>query len=273
MPDFSAALDRPRAYALAFLLLAINSAVTLAATAVHESGWLVAVLNLFEVSAILWCAAVAGGAILLRAVPGDALRGFDIAALALACLAALLPFPALSAAALSGLCLLAVVTSDKGTPLRRAALIFLAVTTSLLWGRLLLAMGSDVFLTGEGAVVSLVTGTGGVGNTVQFADEGYFTVAPGCSSLQGVSLAVVLWVAVTQYFEIALKPRLWLTLAGMVTVTIAANVARLSAIALFPEHFATLHDGWGAAGFGWVAFIGILVVMGLGARHALVARA
>lgn len=274
MPDLTGPLDRPRAFALAFVLLAANGAVTLAATAVHARGWWASVVNLFEISAILWCAAVAGAAILLAAPRDRAPRRWDIAVLALAAAAALPPFPALSAAALSGLCLWAIVTSERTTPVRRAALIFLAVTTSLLWGRLILALGSDVFLAGEGAMVSLVTGSAGTANTVAFAGgDRFFTVAPGCSSLQGVSLAVVLWVAVTQYFQMTLTPRLWATLAGMVTVTVAVNVARLSAISLFPDHFDSLHGGLGASMFGWAAFLGILAVMAIGARDALAARA
>lgn len=269
-----ATVDRPRCFLIAFTVLALNGAVMLAAGAVHARGWIASILNLFEISAILWCAAAAGVAILWRAPVSEPATRFDMILLGFCALAAMLFVPMASTAALTALCIWAVITTPAGSPLRRAALIFLAMTTGLLWGRLLLIVGSDVFLAGEAVLVSAVTGRGGEGNMVAFdAGPGFYTVAPGCSSLQGVSLAVVLWVTVTQYFEVSLGARAWAALAGAVVVAVATNLARLSTIALFPDYFVTLHEGLGATICGWIALVGIVAVVWWTLHDALVARA
>lgn len=268
-----AAADRPRWFALAFAALALNGAVKLAAATIAGEGWLAASLNLFGISAILWLAGAAGLAILWRAPAAGALGRHDRILLAGAAAALLSPFPAASAAALTGLGLWASATSAPGAPLRRAALIFVAITTSLLWGRLLLAFASGPLLAGEGRVAGWLAGTGGTGNVVGFADGTVFVVAPGCSSLQGVSLAMVFWVTVTQYFAVPLTQRAWWTLAGAVAVAVAVNWLRLAAIARYPALFDSLHIGLGATAFGWLALGGIVAVVWTGLRDALVAGA
>jgi hypothetical protein len=46
------------------------------------------------------------------------------------------------------------------------------------------------------------------------------------------------------------------------------NVARLSILGLFPEHFDILHTGAGALLFGWAGLIGAAILAGLGVTNA-----
>lgn len=266
------AADRPRWFAVAFAVLALNGGATLAATAIRGEGLAAAAFDLFGISAILWVAGAAGLAI-LRDAPPAPLHRLDPAILVPAALAALVPVPAAAALALTGLAGWAIATSAPAAPLRRAAIIFLAITSSLLWGRLLLALFSGPLLSAEGWLAGSVAGTGGTGNVVEFGGGGFYSVAPGCSSLQGVSLAAVLWVAIVQFYRMPLRAGAWLTLAAAVTATIALNVVRLAAIATWPAHFHSLHVGLGATAFGWAGLVAIVAICWIGMRGALVVRA
>lgn len=262
---------REAVFGWAFLLLTINAATTIAAVAMVRDGMLMAAFNLFDVSAIVWLAAAAGGGLLFRreAQPARLARG-DLVMLAACLVAMLLPVPALSAAAASALALWVWTTSQAGSPLRRASLIFASVTTSLLWGRMLLGLASDTMLSLDGAMVSLFSGAGGHANMVMFAgrDTG-FVVAPGCSSLHGVSLAAVLWVTVTQYFNLSIGRRTWATLCLAMFAAITANVLRLATMSRMPEHFDSLHTGAGAALFGWLALILVTATIWWGLKNDL----
>ena len=206
-----------------------------------------------------------------RAQRAERLKRGDRIILAGAAGAMLLPIPAASAAAITGAVLWILVTTPPPSDLRRAAFIFAAITASLLWGRLLLAMGSETFLAFDGWLVALVAGTQGTGNMIAFRGDGagVFMVAPGCSSLQGMSLVLVLWVTITQSFRIVIGPRALATLLVAVAAAIAINVLRMAAIATWPAHFHTLHVGWGAAMFGWATLAAIVVVMLVGFRDAV----
>lgn len=262
---------REAVFGWAFLLLTINAATTIAAVALVRDGMLLAAFNLFDVSAIVWLAAAAGSSLLFRAgvQPMPLARG-DVVILAACVVAVLVPVPALSAAAASTLALWGWTTSRPGAPLRRASLIFASVTTSLLWGRMLLGLASDTMLSLDGAMVSLFSGAGGHANMIMFAgrDSG-FVVAPGCSSLHGVSLAAVLWVTATQYFNLPIGRRAWATLSMALIAAIAANVLRLATMSRMPERFDSLHTGTGGALFGWLALILVTATIWWGLKDDL----
>lgn len=264
--------SRERRYALVFLLLALNALMTFVGAAVVEHGWLAAGLNLFNISAIVWLALVASLALIWQAKPGSSHRFFDNVAVAAAVVAALVPVPALSAALLTLIAAWAVWSSAPGSPLRRASIIMLSLTAFLLWGRIALAWGAGPLLAADARFVGLIADTRSAGNAVYFADGTNFVIAPGCSSLHGISLALILWTTVVQYFSVRLTPPVWVTLALALIASVLVNGLRLAVIAWNPHDFSYWHTGGGGVLFGWIA-LGVIVAVvygGLGRARRLV---
>lgn len=271
MSPLAAPLARDRLFAGLLCACLINGAAHLIDESIGSLGWLNSALNLFGVSAILWLAGAAMIDLLWRCDPPSAqgVRRLDVPVAAAAMLCMLVPIPALSAGAGSGLAVYLLLTAKPGSGSHRGALIALAITASLLWGRLILGLGANTLLAADAAVVNLVSGGGGTRNLIGFATaEGGFTVAPGCSSLHNISLALVLWTTVTQAFTIPLSRRSIMVLIAATLGAIAMNVIRLAAMAHYPQHFDLLHTGTGAVAFGWLALIAICLPVYFGLRHA-----
>jgi exosortase/archaeosortase family protein len=267
----SVAIPRERLFAFVYLLLTLNGLVTLAEVSAQEHGWLIAALNLFDVSAIIWLALAAQVDLLRRSGRDDLSGPSDRVILVTAIGAALVPIPVLSSALLTPIALWAWSTADHGAPLRRASAIVLALTTFLLWGRIALAWGAGPLLGADAAFVGWLAGVKASGNAVDFADGSRFLIAPGCSSLHGVSLGLILWTTVMQYFSLALDRRALLTLATALVGSVLVNGVRLMIIAWNPRNFAYWHTGSGAALFGWIA-LGVLMAVvygGLGRARRL----
>ena len=260
-------VPRDRLFAFAFLLLTLNALTTFVGEAVLAHGWLAASLNLFDVSAIVWLALAAGLALLWNTEPASASRRGDNAMLGIALLAALLPIPVASSAMLTVLALWSWLTSRPGSALRRASVIFLSVTAFLLWGRVGLAWGAGPLLETDARFVSLLSGMPSAGNAVYFADGTRFVIAPGCSSLHGISLALILWTTTIEYFAIRPDVRAWLTLALAIGGAILVNALRLSVIAWNPRDFAYWHVGTGGTLFGWLALAVMVAVIYWGLAH------
>jgi exosortase/archaeosortase family protein len=261
---------RGAAYAFIWLLLTLNALPTFIGEAVRAHGWIVAAFNLFDVSAIVWMALAAGLALAWR--EDRALDASDKSLIAAAVLVALVPVPSLSAAFLTIISACAVARAAKGTALFRAAAVFLGLSTFLFWGRLLLALGAGPLLGADAQFVGLISGMPVRGNMVGFADGTHFLIAPGCSSLHGVSLALILWTTALAWFDLRPTRALWLTLAAAVIASVAVNGVRLTAIAWSPASFDYWHNGGGAMLFGWIALLAIGGVVFLGLRSALDAR-
>lgn len=260
-------LPRAKVFAFVYLLLATNALTTFVGMAALDHGWFYAALNLFDVSAIVWLGLVAGLMLLWQA-NGEPARPADFAMLGLAILAALLPVPSLSSAMLTLAALWGWRSASPTAPLRRASLILLSLTAFLLWGRIGLAWGAGPLLEGDARFVAILSGMNSVGNSVYFTDGTTFLIAPGCSSLHGISLALILWTTAVQYFAIAPGRRVWLTLAMAVFGSVLVNGLRLSVIAWNPREFDYWHVGTGGALFGWLALIVITGVVYRGLADA-----
>jgi exosortase/archaeosortase family protein len=246
-------LSRERRFAFIYLLLTLNALATFVASAAVTHGWGPALFGLFDVSAVVWLAIAAGLALLWNAADASPPRRRDGLALALALVLALLPIPAASSALLTVLAAWVWFSVPKLSPLRRASAIFFSLTAFLLWGRIALNWGAGPMLTADAAFVALIAETRSVGNAVFFADGTNFIIAPACSSLHGVSLAVILWTTVVQYFALRIDRQAWLTLGLAVLASILVNGIRLAVIARNPHDFDYWHVGNGGALFGWIA--------------------
>jgi exosortase/archaeosortase family protein len=249
-------------------LASLNAIAGLVLRTLHSDGLLAASFDLFGVSAIVWAALAAILHLLWTERGGEPLRRGDLAVGALVIAVALLPVATASAVTLTLVALWLIATSAPGSPHRRAALIALAATGTLIWGRLLLALFSGPMLTADAWLVALLTSTGNQGNILNFADgAGRIAVAPGCSSWQGMSLAILLWTLVNQWFRV---PFGWAALGWCLTAlaaTIAVNVLRIAAMLHFPEHLSAIHTGWGWHLSMWTTLAAVTAICLYGARR------
>lgn len=266
-PDNS--LPRGRLFAFVYLLLTANALPTFLGTAVQAHGLAGAALNLFDVSVIVWLAIAGGLALVWGDQTAGELRRADWLVAAGSGLIALFPAPPASAAVVPLVALWAWSTSQPGSAFRRGAAVFLSLSAFLFWGRVALAAGSNVLLAADAQFVGLISGMAVDGNRVEFVDGRGFVIAPGCSSLHGISLALILWTLAVMWFNVKITRQLRVTLALAIGVTIVINALRLTAIAWYPQDFDYWHVGTGAAWFGGIALCAILAVVYRGIAKAM----
>jgi exosortase/archaeosortase family protein len=252
------------------LLAALNAFAGVALRMVPEHGLTYALFELFGISAILWTALAAALALLRSDAEAAPIAGRDRLVAAAVVAAALLPVAPASSAALTLLASWMIVRSPAGSPARRAGAVALAISVSLLWGRVFLAVFSRPLLGIDSWLVGQFVGVRAVGNTLAFADgSGGIAVAPGCSSWQGMSLALVFWVTVNQWFQVRFgwKPLGWCLLA--LAATIAVNVVRIGAMVHFPERLGEIHLGYGWHLAMWTSLILVCAICLFGARREI----
>jgi len=264
---------RSRLFFWLFLLATGNALTGFALQFFHEHDLASSLGNLFGISAVVWVAVVAGIALLAQPSVPAPIERLDWVVAAVTILAVLVPLGPASAVALTLLSIYAILTSAAGSTLRRAAIIFLAITGMLIWGRLALALFSGPLLDADSFLVATLFGMGRVGNFISFADgSGQFAVAPGCSSLQGMSIAIVMWALVNQWFEVPFSRSALIALLAALAVTVAINVLRIGAIGLFPAHFDQIHTGIGWHVFSWLTLISVAGICLYGARREIYQR-
>lgn len=269
----TAELGRERLFFWLLLAASANSVVGPAIRSILQQGAASSIFNLFGLSAIVWVGFVAGLSILAGRDEGPATR-LDYAIVGLAALLIILPLATASSVALTLLALDCIATKRNGSNLRRSGIIFLSIAVSLFWGRLILAIFSRPLLQIDAFFVTNVFGAQQVGNMVTFFDQsrGAFVIAPGCSSLQGMSLAFVFWATVTQWYRVPLNLRSVAWCAAAVMATLVINVMRLGAIAHFPDYFDAIHTGWGWHLASWATLAAIVAIIVYGARDAIFKR-
>jgi exosortase/archaeosortase family protein len=263
----AARLDRPRLLFWLVLLAALNAFAGPAVRIVPEHGLTYAIFELFGISAIVWVALAAALA-LLHGAPPEPLRAGDTALAAGVILVALAPVSTASALSLAALGAWMVATAPAGTAVRRAGLVALAMTGPLVWGRILLALFSGPMLAADTWLVGEVTGAAQTGNILALADgSGRLGIAPGCSSWQGMSLALLLWVVVNQWFEVPFGRRAILVCLAALAATVAINVARIGAMVRFPAYLEEIHHGWGWHLSMWTTLAAVAAICLWGARR------
>lgn len=274
MPAIAQApLDRNGLFFGLFLLAALNGVAGTAVRTVQEVGWGVGLASLLGVSAVVW-AALAAGLAILRGARGEGPRRGDAAVALTVAAVALIPAATASVAALTLLAAWAILTAAPGSPIRRAGIVFLAMAGALLWGRLILALFSGPLLDLDAAFVSGVVGAQQQGNML-WLDEGggaRLVVAPGCSSMQGMSLALLFWAMVNQLFGVRFgwKPALWCLAA--LAATVAINVARIGAMLRYPAHLDSIHTGLGYHLSMWLTLAAVAAICLWGARREIFGR-
>lgn len=257
---------------LAFLCFANGISGSVIFT-VMQDGITAALLSTFNISVIVWSACAIGISFLQRE-PGQPIRASDrvIASGVLAVI--LVPVGPLSWLALAGLASHILRGSPRSSFLHRGACILLAMTIPMFWGRLLFAMLSDTILQGDAILVGWLVGTHRLGNTVQFADgSGYLWIAPACSSLANISLAILCWVMFAKVVDRpgSLQDLGW-CMAGCIAVVVI-NVVRISLIGFYPERYELIHGPVGVTVASWAILAVTVGICLLGVRRDLPARA
>jgi exosortase/archaeosortase family protein len=264
------AVARETVFAWLVLAAVLNAASKSLFEAVDRSGLVNAFLNTFGVSVIVWLGLGVAVAALARA-PGRPLTRLDGVAAGVAALMIVCPIPWFSQLAVAGLGIYLWLTSRRGDPVRGAAAIVLALSITFLWARLLLALFTDVILRFDTVVVGFLVGETPVGNVVPFPDgSGFMYVLPACSSVTNMSLALIAVAVFANLYKVPWSRRLalWSALAG--ASVFAINVTRMALIALFPQHYDTLHGVEGATVTAWltVAVVLAICVHGVGSDAA-----
>ena len=268
----SAAINRPVLFFWLFLLAAGNKLIGVAITTVAQNGLARAAFDLFGISLILWVAVAAGLALVRRAAV-EPIRPRDLPIATVVVAAAILPVPGLSAVVLTLLAAYTTVTSKADSELRRGALVFLSTTSSMIWGATFLEMFSGPLLGADAYIVGQIAGAAQTGNQLSFVDgSGTFVIVPGCSSFHSMSLALIFWVTVNQWFRVPFDRKAVLWGLAAIAATMAVNAARLTLIAWFPAHFELIHSGWGVPVIGWTTLFLIVTIVLYGARREVFAK-
>jgi hypothetical protein len=261
-------LRRGGAFAAAGVLAAVNAQAGQIISTLTFQSPIEAVTGLAGISAVIWAAMAAAwkiGSAGERRVEGTG----DISVLAAVLALAFLP---LSFAAQAGLLLCGIyllLTSTPHDDERRAAIVLLALTGPLIWGRILLNLFASPILSFDAHIVGSIIGTHVDGNVVHFANGGKrFLIGDLCSSVHNMSLAIVLWTTAAMMFNVHIDRRFVLVGVAMTLFMFALNIARLAMIGLFPAYFIFLHFGTGAALFGWAGLIGAALLAGWGVLDA-----
>jgi hypothetical protein len=132
-------------------------------------------------------------------------------------------------------------------------------------------------LKADAVLVSGVIGTDHVGNVFSGAigSDGTpirYVIYPDCSSLRGMSFAVLAFVTITNALEIAWSARhLAFGLLAILSVVVV-NVARLSLIGLFPSHFSVIHGLPGSAIAAWLSLALVIAISLVGVGREALAR-
>jgi exosortase/archaeosortase family protein len=260
---------RASAFACAGVLAALNAQADHILVALKYQPLVTAVSGLAGISAVMWVAMYA----VLRLGFEAGRRAITRTDAIMLATVVILSFLPVSYAAQAGLLLCALyllATSTSEDDLRRIALLLLALTGPLLWGRIFLQELATPLLSLDAHLVGFTIGTKVDGNTVQFAGSAkQFLIGTGCSSVHNMSLAIVLWTTAAVVFRIRIDARYIACGFAMAGLMFAMNIARLAAIGLYPGSFEFLHDGAGADLFGWAGLIGAGLIAALGVLGAV----
>ena len=259
-------MNRDRFFCGLFILAAANGLVYWVVGTVVAQGWSDAVLGLFSVSAFVWVAALATSVLLYGSTVDEVITTPDTV-IGLGVLAmAILPFPKLSWLALTALSLHMLCVSTARSSRRRAALIGLAITGPMLWGRVLIDVFGPAILQADAILVSTLIGTDYVGNVFLGAigSDGIptqFAIYPACSSLHGMSIAVLAFVTINNTFgSVAWSARHFACAVLAVLSVLAVNVLRLGLIGLFPTHYSAIHGSPGGDIAAWLSLALVVAI-------------
>lgn len=265
-------LNRNQFFVGLWLIGFLNGSLTRFITGLRENSFLDILLNTFEISAIVWVGIAVGCAYLFKQSESIISRR-DVGLAIATSLAFLIPVTALSWVALSVLSAYLIVTSPADSYAKRGAWILFTVTVPMFWSRVIFSVFSDYILQFDAILASNLLGTERVGNTVAFTDgSGYLWIAPGCSSLMNVSLAVLCGTVFSQMWPRKKSLQSISLVAFAAVAVVMINAVRLALLGAYPQYFETLHGSIGATVVNFLTLITIVSICSFGVRHELKAK-
>jgi len=237
------------------------------AQAIGEKGFALALFGTFGISIFVWAALFFGINLLRRAPPARA-SALDLIVAVGAIAAILIPIPSLSWLAIGAIALWLMARSSGHDLSRRAGAILLAMTVPMLWSRILMSAFGEAVLAVDASLVAWLVGTERNGNVVPFADgSGAMFIAPGCSSLSNVALAILCSVIFINATDSRWSGgKLAVALCACIAV-IVINVVRIGLIGFYPSQFDLIHGDVGANIAGFLETAAILVICYFGMRR------
>ncbi len=251
------------------IVAAVNGVGTTLLDTIGRAGLADAIFSLAGVSAGIWFALFALFAI-AREEGGHEVSSLADCAVVLAMLgASLVPVVLAGSLAVFAGGLWFAITAPSGSRARRIGIVLLALSSTLLWGRIILLTFGDAMLAADGQFVAALAGTSAEGNMVRFADaRGDFMIGAPCSSVHNMTFAILLWASVTQLLGLTVTARIALVCIVAMVANLMVNGIRLALIALYPDQFETLHNGEAALAFGWAGLVVAGLVVGVGIHVA-----
>jgi hypothetical protein len=238
---------------------------------INKLGWRDALLDTFEISAIVWLACLLGFILIFSSVDRtEKITAFDLVVGLISLVLVFLPIGPLSWLAVTLVCIYLLKCAPGDDLPRRGAIILLATTVPMLWSRLVYRFFANFIVDFDATFVGWLLGTRRHGNVVEFADHsGNLVVMVPCSSLANVSLAFLCWVAATQFVKHAPSKldALW-CLAACASV-VAVNVFRMAMMGLSQPVYAAFHSGLGEAIANALVSAIILACTAMGVRREL----
>ena len=268
-------MSRDHFFCALFILAVANGLEGYVLNDVATKGWSDGLIGLFGVSAVVWFACFAVSGLLYRSRTSEVIAFFDAVIGLVIFSLTILPFARFSWLALCALSLYMLCVAPARSPRRRSALIGLAITGPMLWGPALFDVLGTQILQADAVLVSNLIGTDRVGNVISAAigsggSPTRFVIYPGCSSLGGISIAVLAWMTISNALGSAWSARYFVCGLLAVASVLAINVTRLSLIGLFPDYFPVIHGSPGAEIASWLSITVIVAISLLGiGREAL----
>jgi hypothetical protein len=265
--------SRSELFAGLFILGCANGLAGRVIHTIDVHGWADAIFSTFGISVIVLAACFLGISFILDE-QNDEISSADIAvSAALFCLI-ILPVGAMSWLAVTALSLYILLFTPAKESRCQGAIILLAMTVPMLWGRSLFLLFGDFILKLDASLVGWMLGSHRSGNMVEFADHsGTLVIVPGCSSFTNMSLAMLWWVTISQavrhrwcYQDISW----WLLACASV---VAVNITRISLMGLSYSYYDTIHSAWGNTVTNVITLSLTVLICVLGVRREVFSRA
>lgn len=254
---------RPARSALFSCLIAVavlNGLAPKMIVALESKGLAESLLSTFGVSAVVWMAVAVAITLLREAAEAATDRDLLIAALVLPTL--VVPVAPAAWLGLNVLALHICRSSVRNSAAWRGGWIALGVTMPTFWTPSLFKLLSQPILTADATLVSWLVGLPRDGNVVALADgSGSLWIAPNCSSLANMSLAVLCWMTFIRAEGLPITRRSLAWCALGCALVVCVNVVRIGLIALRPDWYETIHGPQGAFVAGWTI---LLLIAGVG---------
>jgi exosortase/archaeosortase family protein len=265
-------MPRDELFAGLCILGCANGLGALVIKSVNDLGWESALVHTFGISVIIWIACFIGVTQILHDRV-DVIRSTDLVVGSAFLILVFLPVGGASWLALTALCLYMLLLTNGPSSRRRGASLLLATTLPMLWSRQLLHFFAKPILEIDASMIGWLLGTDRTGNMVRFADNsGNLVIFPACSSLAGMSVAMLCWVTLSQ--AVRHRPSahdlVWCGLACASVIVV--NIGRISIMGLSERHYQAVHGPLGDTIANAVTLVLIVGFSLLGVRRALFSR-